>query len=543
MSNYPSAQDQFMLELINRGRLNPQAEANLYLNGDLNEGLDPNQLSTTPKQPLAFNLNLNTAANGHSQWMLDNDVFSHTGEGGTSSYQRMQNAGYNFTGGWGSGENIAYNGTTGTPNFTDFVEKNHIGLFKSKGHRINLMNGSFEEIGLSSLLGEYTSSSGTTFNSVMTTQNFAYTGSSGPFITGVAYTDAVTDNDFYTVGEGIGGITVTAVNTANNAISFTTTTWSSGGYSLDVDAGATYDLTFSGDFDGDGQTDTANYQVTVASENVKQDLVTDLLPSTPQPTTGDDHLAGTVNDDLIKAAAGNDTVSGGDGNDTLGGGAGNDQLNGDNGNDSLTGWTGNDVINGGVGSDILQGGDGLDTLNGGEDADTLRGGNDADTLNGDGGDDVLQGQAGDDLLNGGDGNDNVGGGVGNDTVIGGVGNDTVMGWKGNDVLIGVDPAAANPGTREVDRLQGGEDADTFVLGDELTAYYLGGNASDYAEVRTFNRAEDIIQLNGVEGDYTLNSVGSGTEILWQGTDRVGLVVGVSLTDFDSGFSFVEERPV
>ncbi|WP_293086220.1 cadherin domain-containing protein, partial [Okeania sp. SIO3B5] len=311
----PSAQDQYMLELINRDRADPQAAADLYLNGELNEGVRAGDtISTDAKQPLAFNLNLNAAAEGHSQWQLDNNVFSHTGEGGTNSKQRMQNAGYTFTGSSGHGENIAWSGTTGTPNFTSHVEGNYENLFidfnyPRRAHRVSLMNPNFQEIGVSSLQGQFTSSSGTTFNAVMSTQDFAYSAAGGPFITGVAYTDAVTDDDFYTVGEGIGGITVTAVDTANSANTFTTTTWNSGGYSLDVDPNATYDVTFSGDLDGDGQADdTATYQVTVGSENVKQDVVSDNLP--PSTPTNSAPTAVQIDNDTIEENSNNNTVVG-----------------------------------------------------------------------------------------------------------------------------------------------------------------------------------------------------------------------------------------
>jgi Ca2+-binding RTX toxin-like protein len=379
---YPSAQDQYMLELINRGRLDPEAEADLYLNGDLNEGLDDGTISTAAKQPLAFNLNLNAAAEGHSQWMLDNNTFSHTGEGGSSSGQRMENAGYSFTGAWGRGENIAWVGTTGTPNFTAFVEANYENLFidenyPGRGHRVNLMNGNFQEIGLSSLQGGFTPNS-TTYNAVMTTQDFAYSSNRGPFITGVAYTDAVTDNDFYTVGEGLQGITVTAVDTANNANTFTTTTWSSGGYSLEVAAGATYTVSFSGDFDEDNQTDTVNYQVTVAAENVKQDLVTDSIILTPQPTTGDDDLTYTAAAETIDALAGNDIIRANGGSDNVFGNDGHDKLYGQGGGDTLIGGTGNDTVSGGGGNDTLIGVDeGLSRPGAGE-RDVLMGGNNAD---------------------------------------------------------------------------------------------------------------------------------------------------------------------
>ena len=280
----PTPQDQYMLELVNRSRADPQAEADLYLDGNLNEGLSEGQISSDAKQPLAFNLNLNTAAKGHSQWMLDNNIFSHTGANGNKSGDRMQDSGYIFTGtSYGSGENIAWRGTTGTPNFTTFVEKNHENLVRSKSHRLTLMSSNLQEVGISSLQGEFTFE-GINYNTVMTTQNFAYSGASGPFITGVAYTDAVKDDNFYTVGEGISGIIVTAVNTNNSNNIFTTTTWDAGGYSLDVDPNQTYDVTFSRDLNGDGQAgDTVTYQVKVSSENVKLDVVSDSLPTPNAP--------------------------------------------------------------------------------------------------------------------------------------------------------------------------------------------------------------------------------------------------------------------
>ncbi|NEN93055.1 MAG: hypothetical protein F6K48_30870 [Okeania sp. SIO3H1] len=321
----PSAQDQYMLELINRGRANPQAEADRYLDGingrdgDLNQGVrSQDTISTDAKQPLAFNLNLNTATEGHAQWLLDENKFQHRGEGGTNSRQRMQAAGYTFTNPSGNGENLAWFGTTGFVDFTGLVRKNYENLFidkdyRNRGHRVTLMNDDFQEIGISSLQGPFTSR-GRTFNAVMSAQNFAYSAASGPFITGVAYTDAVTDDDFYTVGEGIGGITVTAVDTTNSDNTFTTTTWESGGYSLDVDPNATYDVTFSGDLDGDGQVDdTATYQVTVGSENVKQDVVSDNLPPSnlpPSTPPNNPPTAVEIDNDTIAENTSNNTVVG-----------------------------------------------------------------------------------------------------------------------------------------------------------------------------------------------------------------------------------------
>src|SRR5690348_8717241 len=78
---FPTAHEQYLVELINRGRANPTAEATRY-GTDLNEGLNPGRISATPKQPLAINPLLTDAARKHSQWMIDNDIFSHN-EGST----------------------------------------------------------------------------------------------------------------------------------------------------------------------------------------------------------------------------------------------------------------------------------------------------------------------------------------------------------------------------------------------------------------------------------------------------------------------------
>ncbi len=62
----PTPEEQFMLELINRARSAPAFEAKRY-GITLNEGLPANSLSTSARQPPAFNLNLISAARQHSQ--------------------------------------------------------------------------------------------------------------------------------------------------------------------------------------------------------------------------------------------------------------------------------------------------------------------------------------------------------------------------------------------------------------------------------------------------------------------------------------------
>ena len=275
-----SANEQYMLELVNRARSNPNAEAARYGIG-LNQGLSPGTISGSAKQPLAFNFDLIDSSHDHSQWMLNTDTFSHTGAGGSSAGDRMRAAGYNFTGSWTWGENISWRGTTGTPNVTAYVGTQHEGLFKSSGHRTNILNDNFKEIGLGIRTGEFRG-----YNAVMATQNFAKSGNAS-FLTGVAFDDSITDDDFYTVGEGLGGIQITATRQSDNA-EFSTTTYNSGGYQVALAPG-TYDVSFS----GGGLSQTVEETVTIGSKNVKLDLATDDLP------TGDGPGNPTPTDDVI----------------------------------------------------------------------------------------------------------------------------------------------------------------------------------------------------------------------------------------------------
>ena len=93
----PTAQEQYMLELINQARTNPQAAAqqvtsNLtpdvvatlnYYGTDVNAAKQA-IATASPKPPLAWNADLAAAAQGHSQDMANTQVQSHTGSDGSS---------------------------------------------------------------------------------------------------------------------------------------------------------------------------------------------------------------------------------------------------------------------------------------------------------------------------------------------------------------------------------------------------------------------------------------------------------------------------
>lgn len=258
IARQPTAQEVLVVELVNRARANPGAEA-ARLGIGLNEGISGPQISDSPKQPLAHNLLLIDSARKHSQWMLDADIFSHTGVNNSTPQQRMAAANYQFTGSWASGENIAWGGTTGTTiNLTQYAVSQHEGLFESPGHRVNILNGAYRELGVGQLQGSFTHE-GRNYLSSMLTQNFATSGSSY-FLTGVVYDDK-NNNDFYDVGEGLSGITISL-----NGRSYVV--YNTGAYSIPLSNG-NYELSITGDALGA----PVYYSVEINNQNRKLDVI------------------------------------------------------------------------------------------------------------------------------------------------------------------------------------------------------------------------------------------------------------------------------
>lgn len=513
----PSDLEQFILELINRARSDPAAEA-ARLGISLNEDLSPGTISSDPKDPLAFDLNLIDAARDHTAWMFSTNIFSHTGENGSRPSERMADAGYVFGGGSGSGENIAVIGSS-TFMTASRREQNaaqlHENLFKSSGHRKNLMKVNFESIGLGEAVGLF-EISGTTYNSSMVTQKFAYN-ATGPFLSGVIYTDA-DKSGLYSPGEGIGGVQVTAGGAASQS-------WSSGGYTLDVTSGPVT-LSF-----GPGGAQSLTVEM---DGNVKVDLVDgDRVETTGSVTllaglsdvthlglfgghsvgTGAaNRMIGGGGHDTFAGLSGDDVIEGLGGRDMLQGGAGDDTLRGQLGSDSLHGGDGDDMLAGGSSSDRLTGGDGHDELYGGSSADTLFGGYGGDTLWGQDGDDALAGDQGTDTLYGGDGDDRLEGGSSADDLYGGEGVDRIHGNGSADRLIGGGGG---------DFLYGGNGDDT-VTGDEGADQLFGGGGADRIEggagADFLNGGGDNDDLFGGSGGDTLRGAAGRDSLLGEGGD-------------------------
>ena len=114
----PSALESYFLSLINNARANAGVS------------------------PLGFDGELLNSSDAHTAWMDSTDTFSHTGVNGSSPAQRMSAAGY----GWSMcGENIAY---VSGPLTEASVSQLFQNLMNSSGHRANILQSNFQEIGI-----------------------------------------------------------------------------------------------------------------------------------------------------------------------------------------------------------------------------------------------------------------------------------------------------------------------------------------------------------------------------------------------------------
>ncbi len=453
----PTAQELLDIALINRARLDPAGEAARY-GIDLNEGLAPGTITATSKQPLAFSGMLDTAALGHSQSMITNDYFAHVDPTDKSTpSSRVSATGYSAS---TVGENISARGSTGAIDATMQVPLQHQDLFvdagePGRGHRTNMLDDSFAQIGTGVATGVTTKVFGSTFNTIMLTEDYAAPRAGGQFLTGIAYNDADA-NAFYSVGEGRSGISI-ATSSGNYV------TGNAGGYSGAIGAGP-QTLTFSG---GDLAAPVSLQATITAGRNALVDIVGQ---STIETSTSISELSGvskiiglgTLGLDLT-AGAGNDTIVGAGGNDTLKGQIGDDVLKGGGGRDMLIGGSGSDNLDGQSGNDILKGLGGGDMLIGGTGADNLLGGAGSDTVSGNGGGDVLKGNGGNDHLNGGGAGDRLFGNNGNDVLLGGTGDDRLAGGGGGDTMNGGGGADTLTGGAGKDIQTGGAGSDTFAF--------------------------------------------------------------------------------
>lgn len=352
MTTTADALEQYMLELINAER------------------------AAAGRDPLQLEQNLNQSAEDHSEWMLQQDVFSHTGAGGSSAGDRMRDADFTFSGSWSWGENIGFQSERGAAGLFDDVEDIHGRLMNSSGHRANILSANFDYVGIGIEFGEYNG-----FEGVMITQNFARTGASVILDDGNAPSPPAAEAPPPAPAE----IRGTPRNDTLN-----------------------------------GSSDSEEF---IAGRG--RDLI--------QAGGGADTVFGGADNDVLEGGGGNDVLHGGNGADWFRGGNGADQLNGGSGIDVADYYAASSGLivdlqyhtaNTGAAS-----GDTFNSVEG------LRGSVHNDHLRGDGAANKLMGASGNDILEGRGGNDTLIGGGGNDVLRGASGNDILHGKSGADRFV------------------------------------------------------------------------------------------------------------
>ncbi len=267
-----TAEEVYMLELVNRARSDPQAEA-ILLGLDLTEGLTPGELARlVPSQPLAMNPYLTLAARAHSLDLAQRNFFDHINPDGLDPTDRAQSAGYAGV----AGENIAAG--------QESVAAVHRAWLDSVGHRKNVLS-LHETFTDSFYYHEF--GAGFAFTDIAPyydyyTQLFGFDGPNpARYVLGVVYDDFDGDG-FYSIGEGAAEVRVRVVDAGDpNNVVGTYTTDAAGNFQIVVPDG-TYRVLFTDLITG-FQTERT---ITVDGENVKVDALLEQFVS-----VADDHAS------------------------------------------------------------------------------------------------------------------------------------------------------------------------------------------------------------------------------------------------------------
>ncbi len=271
-----TAEEVYMLELVNRARANPVAEA-ARLGVDLTEGLSAGELARlVPSEPLALNDKLTLAARAHSADMAARAFFDHVNPDGKDPTDRATAQGYSYS----AGENIAAGYTS--------IDAAHKAWLISLGHRLNVFslhetfddNFKYTEFGF----GVFIPPKGSSAEYISYySQEYGYQGlNPSLYVLGVVYDDRDADS-FYTMGEGMGNVRVEVRSKlAGEPIVASYTTDVVGNYQIAVEPGE-YNLVFVDLATGLTKTQS----LTVSNQNIKVDAKSSELIT---PDSVDDHV-------------------------------------------------------------------------------------------------------------------------------------------------------------------------------------------------------------------------------------------------------------
>ncbi len=309
----PSDEEQLFMELMNRARANPQAEADRVLvdygDSDVTSSYnffknDTSRFGVTGREftrqenhdafdalvaqpPFAFNPLISEAAQKHTDLMKQADGQSHQFDGELGLRARIEAEGY-FGG--SLGESVF--------SFADSMLHAHAGFsvdwgqefdpatgLPITGHRTTLMNTEddvareYREVGIGVAVDN---APGTRVGPRLITIDFAKGFNADPvFVTGVVFDDR-NGNLFYDVGEGIGGVRIETDSSDFFAISST-----SGGYAVPVPANSGQVVVMAAGEPGTAGEIVGSQQVVVAlgTDNVKVDFGAPPEPAIPATRT------------------------------------------------------------------------------------------------------------------------------------------------------------------------------------------------------------------------------------------------------------------
>ncbi len=242
----PSDEEQLYLEYINRSRANPPAEGarlaattdaevqSAYSFFEVDLGLMQSQFNAiTAVPPLAMSEALLIAARLHSGDMFTNEFQGHTGSTGSTLDIRVSAQDYPYT---TLAENVysyAESAWHGHAGFNVDWGPGTGGMQTPPGHRVNIHNSTVREVGIGVVNGVKGD-----VGPQLVTQDFGLRQGATPLVTGVVYYD-FNGNQFYDVGEGIGGVTVNVPGSGYYAV-----TADSGGYAVPVTTNGNYAVSF-----------------------------------------------------------------------------------------------------------------------------------------------------------------------------------------------------------------------------------------------------------------------------------------------------------
>ncbi len=239
----PTATEQLLLEQLNDIRANPAAYgASIQL--DLS--------AVAPAAPLAFDPVLIQAARQHAQDMNDRFYFSHITPEGVDPGERLTQLGFPWTF-WGESSAAGSQYSTTASALEALIVDGPTLQHRDQLLAIDAMSRMQDEVGIGIVQG----GSGPLVNYY--TIDTASTSDPRPFLAGVVFNDTA-GSGHYAVGEGIGQVAISV----SGPSTFTTLTWGSGGYSLQLDPG-TYTVTASGGL----LTAAVTQTVTIGTTNVR----------------------------------------------------------------------------------------------------------------------------------------------------------------------------------------------------------------------------------------------------------------------------------